>query len=162
MSWSPIKHLNLWWHNIPARFLQDCVLHFPFGYKFGILLAYHALFLTQLFFFLDWKQSYSTLTAECSIFSILFLLAWLFSSGLLNCSCTIVMAYPSRFKAYAWPHGLMTNYNLHKWNILKLNMKNQEQKHINIDKRQHHTHKQKKNKSGTKDRKVEVNHTIRI
>jgi hypothetical protein len=41
-------------------------------------------------------------------------------------------------------------------------MQNQQLKHINIDKRHHHTHKEQKKKSGTKDRKLEVNHTIRI
>ena len=55
------------------------------------------------------------------------------------------------------------NYSLYGYHILKLNMKNQHLKHINIDRRHHHTHKQqKKKKSGTIDRKLEANHTIRI
>ena len=57
-------------------------------------------------------------------------------------------------------HNFVSLYGYH---ILKLNMKNQHLKHINIDRRHHHTHKQqKKKKSGTIDRKLEANHTIRI
>ena len=57
-------------------------------------------------------------------------------------------------------HNFVSLYGYH---ILKLNMNNQHLKHINIDRRHHHTHKQqKKKKSGTIDRKLEANHTIRI